>query len=162
MPYTLKNVIVSLYVDTLGAETAWSFGLFADASGNPDIANPLVNLPLPVLPLSDTNYSLTPAVPFTLQPDTTYWLVGSSSSTSSFGGWNRNDPSKTPKGLAASAGARSGNPPTTMSDFHNSFSIRGTPVPGPLPLLGAGAAYGASRRLRRRVQASRSGPSSLG
>lgn len=162
VPYTLDSVVVSLLVDTLGAETVWSFGLFADLSGNPDIATPLVNLPLPVLPLSDTTYSLTPAVPFTLQPNTTYWLVGSSSSASSYGGWNRNDPAKTPSGLAAPAGARSENPPTTVNNFYNSFSIQGTPVPGPLPLLGAGAAFGASRRLRRRVQASRPGASSLG
>ncbi len=32
------------------------------------------------------------------------------------------------------------------------------PVPGPLPLLGAGAAYGWSRRLRRRIAASLSTP----
>ena len=90
-------------------------GLFADASGNP-AATPLVNLVLPKLNLGDANYTLTPTSPFILQPNTTYWLVGSSTSASSYGGWNRNDPSKTPTGLATSAGVRSGNPPTTLSN----------------------------------------------
>ncbi|MFN7677539.1 MAG: hypothetical protein ACK5QW_02950, partial [Cyanobacteriota bacterium] len=72
--------------------------MFTDASGHPDISTPAI-LPLPTLPLGDANDSLTPAAPFTLQPATTNWLVGSwSSSTSSDGGWNRNDPSKTPSG----------------------------------------------------------------
>jgi hypothetical protein len=31
-------------------------------------------------------------------------------------------------------------------------------VPGPLPLLGAGTAFGFSRKLRRRLQASRLNP----
>jgi hypothetical protein len=34
----------------------------------------------------------------------------------------------------------------------------GTPVPGPLPLFGAAAAFGYSRRLRRRVNSSRFAP----
>ena len=119
--YSFDSAIVSLYVDTAGAESVWSFGLFADASGNP-ASTPLVNLVLPKLNIGDANYILKPTSPFILQPNITYWLVGSSSSTSSYGGWNRNDPSKTPTGLATSAGARLGNPPTTLSNSYNSYS----------------------------------------
>lgn len=48
----------------------------------------------------------------------------------------------------------------SISSFQNSFTQKpdqGTPdqVPGPLPLLGAGAAFGFSRRLRTRVLAAR-------
>lgn len=47
----------------------------------------------------------------------------------------------------------------SINSFQNSFTqIEGTPpdrVPGPLPLLGAGAAFGFSRRLRARVLAAR-------
>lgn len=38
VPYILDSASVSLLIDTLGAETAWSFALFADASGNPDLS----------------------------------------------------------------------------------------------------------------------------
>lgn len=151
LPYTLDSAILSLFVDDLGAQTAWSFDLFADSNGDPDLSAPLVNLTLPALALGDDNYTLTPASPLTLQPNTTYWLVGTSASTSSHGGWNRNDPSKTPTGLAVSAGARSGAPPVDPSSFFNSYSIQATPVPGPLPILGLYAAFGASRTVRRRL-----------
>jgi MYXO-CTERM domain-containing protein len=41
---------------------------------------------------------------------------------------------------------------TTGTDFVTTVSDPGTPTPGPLPLLGAGAAFGFSRRLRSRVR----------
>ena len=44
----------------------------------------------------------------------------------------------------------------SINSFQNSFTQRGTDkAPGPLPLLGAGAAFGFSRRLRTRVLAAR-------
>jgi hypothetical protein len=44
---------------------------------------------------------------------------------------------------------------TTISNFNGPLATRGTAsVPGPLPLLGAGAAFGWSRQLRRRIGAS--------
>lgn len=39
----------------------------------------------------------------------------------------------------------------------NSWSLTVTPVPGPLPVLGVGAAFGYSRRLRRRISTSQPG-----
>ena len=39
----------------------------------------------------------------------------------------------------------------------NSWSLTVTPVPGPLPLLGVGAAFGYSRHLRRRISTSQPG-----
>jgi Proprotein convertase P-domain. len=39
----------------------------------------------------------------------------------------------------------------------NSWSLTVAPVPGPLPLLGVGAAFGYSRRLRRRISTSQPG-----
>lgn len=50
---------------------------------------------------------------------------------------------------------------STIDSFKNTYtqvSVAGPPgdkVPGPLPLLGAGAAFGFSRRLRRRIRRSR-------
>lgn len=38
------------------------------------------------------------------------------------------------------------------------FQVTTNPVPGPLPVLGAGAAFGFSRRLRRRIQRSQAAP----
>jgi hypothetical protein len=44
---------------------------------------------------------------------------------------------------------------TTISNFNGPLAAPGTAsVPGPLPLLGAGAAFGWSRQLRRRIGAS--------
>jgi hypothetical protein len=40
----------------------------------------------------------------------------------------------------------------------NSWSLTVTPVPGPLPVLGLGAAFGYSRRLRRRISTSKATP----
>jgi hypothetical protein len=40
----------------------------------------------------------------------------------------------------------------------NSWSLTVTPVPGPLPVLGVGAAFGYSRRLRRRISTSKATP----
>ena len=64
-----------------------------------------------------------------------------------------NDPSNTPTGLATSAGVRSGNPPTTLSNSYNAYSIQGSPVPGPLPIFGVYAPFGVSRKLRTRLRA---------
>jgi hypothetical protein len=41
-------------------------------------------------------------------------------------------------------------PGGVLDSFTNTFTQRRSPVPGPLPLLGAGAAFGFSRRLRNR------------
>jgi hypothetical protein len=41
-----------------------------------------------------------------------------------------------------------------IDSFENSFQ-QGTEVPGPLPVLGAGVAFGFSRRLRRRIDGAR-------
>ena len=41
---------------------------------------------------------------------------------------------------------------TQLNSISNNFSA--DPVPGPLPLLGAGAAFGFSRKLRNRIKAS--------
>ena len=68
------------------------------------------------------------------------------------GGWIRNNP-KTPTSLATSAGVRSGNPPTTLSNSYNAYSIQGSPVPGPLPIFGVYAPFGVSRKLRTRLRA---------
>ena len=49
----------------------------------------------------------------------------------------------------------SGRAVTTISNFNGPLPAPGTAsVPGPLPLLGAGAAFGWSRQLRRRIGAS--------
>jgi len=48
------------------------------------------------------------------------------------------------------------NPATgNVSAISNTFTQRHTDVPGPLPLLGAGAAFGFSRRIRSRIKGAR-------
>jgi hypothetical protein len=158
LPYTLDSATARLIVSDTLAQSSWSFSLFPNISGNPDTSSPLISFTLPTLSVGTTNYSLAPAAPFTLQPGTTYWLVGSTSSSSNYGGWVASNPTITPTGLATFAGYRRGNPPTNPNILVPTFSIQATSVPGPLPLLGVGAAFGASRRLRRRLQASRSTP----
>ena len=44
------------------------------------------------------------------------------------------------------------NPPNTITQRQERISILADPVPGPLPILGAGVAFGFSRRLRRRIR----------
>jgi hypothetical protein len=46
----------------------------------------------------------------------------------------------------------------TLTDGGDQIRVVLTEVPGPLPLLGAGAAFGFSRRLRRRISASQATP----
>lgn len=41
---------------------------------------------------------------------------------------------------------------TQLDSFQNYYSQTGDKVPGPLPLLGAGAAFGFSRQLRKRIR----------
>jgi hypothetical protein len=59
------------------------------------------------------------------------------------------------------------NPPTGGGIFGNNLTLKGpvyltyeyetgTSVPGPLPIVGAGLAFGVSRKLRRRIQSSAS------
>ena len=48
--------------------------------------------------------------------------------------------------------AVNGNPPNTITQRQERISILADPVPGPLPILGAGVAVGFSRRLRRRIR----------
>jgi hypothetical protein len=44
----------------------------------------------------------------------------------------------------------------TLANTGDTISVKvSNPVPGPLPVLGAGAAFGFSRRLRRRIQRSK-------
>jgi hypothetical protein len=157
--YTLDSATISLWIKDLAAQTAFSFGLFADNSGNPDMASQLTSFILPPLASGDATYTLTPVSSVTLQPSMTYWLVGASSSVTSLGGWNRDD--RIPMGIATSAGYRAGNPPTGSTTRRSSYSIQATLIqptaaaPGPVPLLGTGIALGLSRRLRRRIQMSR-------
>jgi hypothetical protein len=158
LPYSLDSAKVSLSVSDLTAQSAWSFDLYANNSGNPDMTSKLASFILPTLTTGQGIYTLTPASSFTLQPDTTYWLAGSSSAASGIGGWNYSSPGVTPTGLATNAGYRFGNPPTSSSGNLNSYSIQATliqppaAVPGPVPLLGAGVSLGFSRRLRCRIQ----------
>ena len=45
--------------------------------------------------------------------------------------------------------------PTGSGKLIDSYQNAYTQVPGPLPILGAGAAFGFSRKLRNRIKASR-------
>ena len=48
--------------------------------------------------------------------------------------------------------AVNGNPPNTITQRQERISVLSDHVPGPLPILGAGVAFGFSRRLRRRIR----------
>lgn len=88
-----------------------------------------------------------------LSPNTTYWLVGRSSGATTFE-WSST--SNATYGLSAPpVRARSADGGSTWITGFSSYTqlrIEADEVPGPLPALGASAAFGWSRRLRRRVK----------
>ena len=148
------------------AKGTWRFNLYVNNNGNPSTTNKLVEPAFPYIEIGHANYNLIPKDPFTFQPNATDWLAAGGSSVNNYGGWRSNSPTKTPTGFATFAGARINS--STNSTIDNSFSVQATPqssppsVPGPLPPLGVGAAFGASRPLRRRPQATGAGPNGLG
>ena len=156
--YTLGNVTLRLATRSGGTAKV---ELFGDVGGNPG------GQVLDTFAATGGSFGtqagdliLSPVRPFTLQPDTTYWL----SVTNPTGGllfWWASSPPKTPTGIAAGAGYREGNtdPPTGgAGSAQATYSVEGTPLitgapePASRTLLGIGAAgllgYGWRRRKR--------------
>jgi hypothetical protein len=143
--YTLGNVTLRLATRSGGTAKV---ELFGDVGGNPG------GQVLDTFTATGGSFGtqpgdliLSPDRPFTLQPDTTYWL----SVTNPTGGllfWWASSPPTTPTGIAASAGYREGNtdPPTGgAGSAQGTYSVEGTPLatgapePASLTLLGVGA-----------------------
>jgi hypothetical protein len=57
-------------------------------------------------------------------------------------------------GSGAYDGGTGLNPTTLSGQFYIQYEYTGAPVPGPVPLLGASAAFAYSRRIRRRIKSS--------
>lgn len=145
-----------------------SFGLYADSSGAPTGAAPLVTFPTPSLPAGDpgNDYTLTPATSFTLQPSTTYWFVadGTSADTAGTGywlTWTGSSKIISSNGLASYGGYYASfskwdssfdfDPGTTFDITVSGTSQNGGATPEPATMTLAGLALGAMiLRLRRR------------
>lgn len=132
--YTLDAVTLRLEI----TDTAVSpvIQIFSDAGGVPGAA--LTTLDNPgSFAAGIGDYAFTPSSSFTLDADTSYWIVASSSlSTYS---WKASSPAETPTGLATHLGATFGAfPPSSSSGILNTYFVDATvvPAPGSLALLG--------------------------
>lgn len=139
--------------------------VFNDAGGQP-ASSPLVqgsgvnvtktatgNFPLA---FTEYVYSFDLEAPLILSADTTYWLGLHLASNVD----NVQIYWETTAVVFGSAGQESQSGTFTHwsnTNQQHAFFLKGVPVPGPLPVLGAAAAYGWSRRLRHRLATSRHG-----
>lgn len=137
--YTLDNAVLTLTAD---AQAMPMVSIWSGASAPTTQLVTLVN--------SDgyngqNDYTFTPTAPFTLQPDTTYWLYMQADPTSAAYTWDATTPSTIPTGVATHVGYLFNGSPST---FRNRFQINGTIVPEPtsLALLGGLALLALRRR----------------
>jgi hypothetical protein len=141
---------------TLGTAT---FDIYSDNSGAPGsaIATALTKN-ISDLTGSFANYSAS-GLSISLAQNTSYWLVGKASSSSKFV-WD-DTLSTSGFGSISPVRNRSDDGGSTWGTGFSTFAIlkiEADPVPGPLPVLGASAAFGWSRRLRRRLKSAASQP----
>ncbi|HYJ34332.1 MAG TPA: choice-of-anchor R domain-containing protein [Candidatus Binatia bacterium] len=107
--------------------------LFRNSGGNPSSPILTFNKPL-LLPENNTPTvsTFTTPVLYTLQADSTYWIVVYNAGSGSVG-WTTGSPSLTPTGLATFAGARLDSliapaPPTSNTNAIGQFSVIGTRI----------------------------------
>lgn len=107
--------------------------LFRNSGGNP--GSPIFTFNGPILPVENNQPNVTTFTPpslYTLQADSTYWIVAYNAGSGSVG-WTTGSPSLTPTGLATFAGARvdsiqAPTPPTSDTNAIGQFSVLGTRV----------------------------------
>jgi hypothetical protein len=159
--YSLDDIILRLDVQNIAVDGI-ALQLFGDVGGAPG-GTALLDFLTPTFTSTGiADYSFLPNSPFTLQASTTYWIAARGPSGSTID-WNASIPSATPTGIASTAGAYFSSdgtyPALGPSSILNSYQVDGTPVgtpvPGPLPVFGAAAALGYSRKLRKRLRDSK-------
>ena len=134
--YELDSVTMGLLVNAAGRN--FDLQLF---SGSPDPSgSALVSFTVPVLNTTGSAlYTFTPDAPFTLQANTTYWLVAYSLQTGSPNqiSWLQSNPGVAPTGVATYAGDRFNSPavvpPTGPSDVPIIFAGEGTAADTAVP-----------------------------
>jgi hypothetical protein len=107
--------------------------LFRNAGGNP--STPILTFHQPFLPVENNQPQVTTFTPqaiYTLQADSTYWIVVYNAGSGSVG-WTTGSPSLTPTGIATFAGARvdsltAPSPPTSNTNAIGQFSVIGTRI----------------------------------
>lgn len=135
MPDTSYKVVSTRLKLRMGAGESDSVvvRLFTNSGGNP--GSPVFTFNQPIFP-QETNQpevtTFTPPTVYTLQPDSTYWIVAYNSGSGSVG-WLTGSPSLTPTGIATFAGARVTDlnapaPPTTDVNAIGQFSVIGTRI----------------------------------
>jgi hypothetical protein len=112
-------------------DTTAKVELFGDSGGIP--AGPALDtFSAPVIPDQFGDVTVTPTLPFSLQSDTTYWIVVTDL-TGAFN-WGGSSPPITPTGFATSEGYLEGAsfPPTLPlgAEFAPTFQVDGTGLPG--------------------------------
>jgi hypothetical protein len=127
--YTLESA--TLRLATFGPNTNPIVEIWDDVGGNP--GTPLVTLINPVFASSGiANYDFIPPGTFTLEANTTYWLVAYGPVGADAYDWKASSPAVTPTGIATHAGAKfdtNGAPPTTNSSIICSYAVNGSTGP---------------------------------
>ena len=132
--YTLDAVTLRLEFTTVDVTPV--IEIYSDAGGVPGASLTTLNNP-GSFDLGIGDYAFTPAGSFTLEADTSYWIVASSSLATY--SWKASSPSETPTGVATHIGATFGAyPPTGTSGILTTYFVDATvvPAPGSLALLG--------------------------
>lgn len=142
-----------------------TFDIYSDSPGAPGsaIATALTKN-ISELTGGFVDYSAT-GLSISLEQNSSYWLVGKASGSSRFvwedtdstSGFGAINPPVRDRSNNAGTSWESGAPFTTFATLR----IEADPVPGvpgPLPVLGASAAFGWSRRIRRRIKSAASQP----
>lgn len=130
--YTLTASRLKLRVG-VGESDSVVVRLFRNSGGNPGAPILTFNRPL-LFPENNTPTvsTFTPQTLYTLQADSTYWIVVYNAGSGSVG-WTTGSPSLTPTGLATFAGARLDSliapaPPTSNTNAIGQFSVIGTRI----------------------------------
>ena len=140
-PYSLDSVILRLEISDYTTTTT-NLALYSDNSLQVGTALLSFNSPS-FLQNGVHNYLFTPVSPFTLQANSTYWLVFYSSDNGRVD-WKADSAGIDPSAIATYAGVYwdSTFPPSGSSSTINSLQVDGTaapvPIPGSLLLLGPG------------------------